>query len=256
MRTMTSILVFGLLFTFLAIHAASAAEWGSLKGRFVVDGTPTKLVPLMVNKDPFCINNPPPNDTVVIGKNNALVNAIVYVRTPLGKKIEINPEYEAKLKQPAVLDNNGCSFHPHILTARVGQTIVIKNSDPVGHNTNLSLLSYNPIVEVGGKKELIDSADSVYPSPVNCNIHTWMKAYLVSLKHPYVAVSGQDGTFEIKDLPAGTNEFQFWHEAPGNLKNVRFKGGVTDPKGRAKITIPAGKTLDLGDMKISASVLK
>ncbi len=84
-----------------------------------------------------------------------------------------------------------------------------------------------------------------------------MKAYLLSLPHPYMAVSGEDGTFEIKDMPAGAHEFQFWHEAPGYLKNLKFKGGMTDSRhGRAKITIAAGKTLDLGDIKVSASLLK
>ena len=48
--------------------------------------------------------------------------------------------------------------------------------------------------------------------PVVCNIHPWMKAYILSLDHPYMAVTGEDGTFEIKNMPAGQHEFQFWHE--------------------------------------------
>jgi hypothetical protein len=83
-----------------------------------------------------------------------------------------------------------------------------------------------------------------------------MKAHLLSLDHPYMAASGEDGKFEIKDIPVGTNEFQFWHELPGNLKNMKLKGGMTDPRGRAKLKIEAGKTLDLGDIKIAAGVLK
>ena len=74
--------------------------------------------------------------------------------------------------------------------------------------------------------------------------------------HPYMAVSGEDGTFEIKNIPAGKHEFQFWHEAPGYLKNLKFKGGTTDRQGRAELTIAAGQTLDLGDIKVPASVLK
>ena len=60
---------------------------------------------------------------------------------PTGKKVEIHPDYEAKLKEPVVLDNNGCAFHPHITLVRVGQTLVIKNSDPTGHNTNICLVA-------------------------------------------------------------------------------------------------------------------
>jgi hypothetical protein len=83
-----------------------------------------------------------------------------------------------------------------------------------------------------------------------------MKGHLLSQEHPYMVTSGENGTFEIKNIPAGTNEFQFWHELPGNLKNTKFKGGTTDARGRAKLKIEAGKTLDLGDIKVPASVLK
>jgi hypothetical protein len=68
-------------------------------------------------------------------------------------------------------------------------------------------------------------------------------------------VSGQDGKFEIKDIPAGTHEFQFWHEAPCYLNNIQFTGGTTDVRGRAKINIDEDTT-DLGDIKINADVLR
>ena len=84
----------------------------------------------------------PTNDSLVIGKDNALVNAVVYLRVGAGgQKVEINPEYEAKLKEPVVLDNKGCMFHPHITTgARRARRSNVKSSDPVGHNTNISML--------------------------------------------------------------------------------------------------------------------
>ena len=92
--------------------------------------------------------------------------------------------------------------------------------------------------------------------PVVCNIHPFMKGYILLLDHPYMAVSGDDGTFEIKNIPAGKHEFQFWHEAAGYLKNVEIQGrrdriagpGQADDRGR--------QTLDLGDIKVPASMLK
>ena len=58
--------------------------------------------------------------------------------------------------------------------------------------------------------------------PVDCNIHPFMKGHLLVQDHPYMAVSGEDGTFEIKNIPAGKHEFQFWHEAAGYLKNLKL----------------------------------
>jgi hypothetical protein len=238
-------------------YSVQAAEWGSLKGRIIVDGTPAKPAPLAVdNKDQFCLDKKPVNETLVLGKDNALVNAVVYLRLPTGQKVEIHPDYEAKLKEPAVLDNNACSFKPHITLVRKGQPLTIKNSDPVGHNTNISIYSFNQTIPANDEIKINASAVAPLPMPVVCNIHSFMKAHVVSLDHPYMAATGDDGSFEIKNVPAGPREFQFWHEISGYLKNVKLKGAATDARGRAKLTIPAGQTLDLGDIKIPASALK
>src|SRR3954447_5999946 len=100
-KTLT-FLLWSLVATFMIVHSASAAEWGSLKGQILVDGTPAKVAPLLVNKDAYCIQKKPMNEAVVIGKDNALVNAIVYLRAPFGKKVDVAPEYEAKLKEKVV----------------------------------------------------------------------------------------------------------------------------------------------------------
>jgi hypothetical protein len=247
----------GLLVLLTVGAATPAAEWGSLKGRFLIDGTAQKPPALLVNKDQYCINKNPSNEALVVGKDNSLVNVVVFLRPQLGKKVDIHPDYEAKFKEPVVLDNHFCAFKPHILLARVGQKIAIKTSDPpaIGHNTNIELFAFNQTVPANGI-EIKDTAAYPLPRPIVCGIHPWMKAHLLSLDHPYMAASGDDGTFEIKNIPAGTNEFQFWHELALYLKNTKFKGGTTDPRGRAKLKIEAGKTLDLGDIKVPASVLK
>jgi hypothetical protein len=77
-----------------------------------------------------------------------------------------------------------------------------------------------------------------------------MRAYLLALDHPYAAVTGQDGRFEIKNVPAGEHEYQFWHEKNGYMKGVRTKAGVTDERGRIKIDIRRDETVDLGDLMV------
>jgi len=241
----------------LAHITVQAAEWGSIKGRIVVDGAPAKPAPLSVdNKDPFCVTAKPENETLILGKDNALVNAVVYLRVPTGKKVEAHPDYAANLKEPVVLDNKGCSFQPHITIYQVGRPLVIKNSDPVGHNTNIAVFSFNQTVPAMGELKIQPTAVSALPMPVVCNIHSFMKGQVLSLSHPYAVATGEDGKFEIKNVPAGQNEYQFWHEAGGYLKNLKMSGGSTDTKGRAKLTVPAGGTLDLGDIKVPASALK
>jgi hypothetical protein len=237
---------------------ASAADWGSLKGRFVVDGMPAQLPPLVVDKDDFCKKSDPINELVVVGDDHGLANAVVYVFLGRRGKIDVHPDYAAQLSDPVVLDNQGCSFHPHIALARIGQTIDIKNSDPVGHNTKIDGRSnkFNQTIPAGEVIPYKAQQAEVSPAPVNCSIHTWMFGHLLVQDHPYMAVSAEDGTFEIKNLPAGKHEFQFWHEAPGNLSGLKFSGGSTDRRGRAELTIPAGGMLDLGDIQVPATELR
>jgi hypothetical protein len=56
--------------------------------------------------------------------------------------------------------------------------------------------------------------------PVKCNIHSWMHAYIGVLEHPYFVVSGQDGSFEIKNLPAGTYTLAVWQEKLGTQEQT------------------------------------
>jgi len=253
-------LLVGLIAAFVAANIAAAAEWGSLKGKFVIDGTAPQPTPVKVTKDQdYCGKHDLVEETAVVGKSGELKNAVVYLKPGFGKKVDIHPDYEAKLKETVVLDNHFCRFEPHMVLCRVGQKLKIKNSDPepIGHNTKIDLFSFNNTIGAKSEQEIVDSKEFVLPMPVNCSIHPWMSANILSLPHPYMAASKDDGTFEIKDIPVGTHEFQFWHEAQGNLKNIKIgSGGTTDPKGRAKLKIDAGQTLDLGEIKVPASALK
>jgi plastocyanin len=236
---------------------AVAAEWGTLKGRFVVEGTPPAPTPLAVSKDQFCIDKKPMNETVLVDESGNLANAVVYVFLGRRGKIEVHPDYEAKLKEPVELDNLGCSFHPHVALVRVGQTIDIKNSDPVGHNTKIEgkKNTFNQTIEVGKTIPYVIQQTEAMPAPGSCSIHPFMKGVVLVQDHPYMVASAADGTFEIVNVPAGKHEFQFWHESPGYLKNLKFAGGSTDRRGKAELEIPAGGTLDLGDIKVPASAL-
>jgi len=253
-RAMNTFMTFtAAVMTLSIIAAAPAAEWGALKGRFVVDGTPPTPNPLVVTKDQHCMNKKPINESVLVGDDGSLANALVYVRLGRRDKIDVHPDYAAKLSEAVELDNGGCRFVPHVTLLRAGQPFLLKNSDPVGHNTNVGL--FNQIIPAGGETTTkIDRAAAV-PLPVTCNIHPFMKGFVLVQDHPYMAVSAEDGTFEIKNIPAGKREFQFWHET-GYLRELKLDGGTTDRRGRLELIIKAGQTLDLGDIRVPAASLE
>jgi hypothetical protein len=113
----------------------------------------------------------------------------------------------------------------------------VKTSDPVNHNVNFQLQNFtqNPVMPPGDTKNYtLDSAERG-PKPVACNIHPWMQAYWLVLDHPYFAVTDENGNYEIKNAPAGTQKVVVWQEAvayvtAGSGDSVNIKANATTDK--------------------------
>jgi plastocyanin len=229
-----------------------AAETATLKGKFVADGTVAAPAALQGTNKDGCDKHKLVDEKVVVSDKNEVANVFVYSRT---KGLKGPAPTEAEV----VLDNKNCRFEPHALVYQVGQKLKLQNSDPFGHNSNIQPFSgtpVNPLIPANTSQTVEFKTEESLPTKVGCNIHPWMGAWVLIRKDPFAAVSGKDGTFEIKDLPVGKEiEFQFWQESAGNLKNLSFAGGKSDTKGRYKVKLKAGEN-DLGEIKIPVSAFK
>ena len=157
-----------------------------------------------------------------------------------------------------MLDNEHCRFDPHVVLLQTSQTLVVGNSDAVGHNTNLSTFKnaqFNELIPSGGQKKVKLAAEEPLPVKVACNIHPWMNAWLVVKDHPYMAVSDDHGKLEIKNLPTGEWSFQIWQEKAGYLREVAFEGGKTDRRGRFTLAVKPGEN-NLGQIKLSPTLFQ
>jgi hypothetical protein len=254
LTTLCAVLALG-----IASAGANAAGWGTIKGKFKVDGTAPTPAKVDASKEAFCVEHQPVDNSVVVDDSGNLANVVVFLRPARGKAVEVHPDFAAQKDQPAVLDNKGCSFHPHISLVLIGQPFIVKNSDPVGHNTKTALVknaNFNQTIPANGEVSFKFTKAEAIPLPVDCSIHPFMHGFVLVKEDPYMAVSAEDGTFEIKNVPAGKHEFEFWHEQPGRLKKLKFKGGALNQQGRTSLTIADGQTLDLGEIAVSASMLK
>ena len=234
-----------------------AAEWASLKGRFVFDGEPPAPVSITADKDvEVCGKHKLVNEELVVSDDKGIANVVLFVRS---KGVTVHPDLEDGSKSdPLVLDNKDCRFEPHVGFVQTGQTLTIKNSDPVGHNSNIATMKNSPsnsLVPSNGSSDVTFSRDEAIPASVTCNIHPWMKAYLVIRPNPYGVVTGADGSFEIENLPVGEElEFQLWHEKGGYLDEFTLDGKKTSAKrGRIDFTVEEGGT-DLGDIVVDGKV--
>lgn len=249
------------VFSLAVATSAFAADWGTLKGRLVFEGDPVTPDPINVNKDvEFCGKHNLVDESITVGENGGLSNVFIFLYLKRGASVDVHPDWEAANGETVVLDNKGCRFEPHAVIVQTGQKLEIRNSDEgIGHNTNAQTLLQNPKFneQVSNDSPIIKVFEKAEPRPaeVACNVHPWMKGYLLIRDNPYMAVTSEDGSFEIKNIPAGEHEFAFWHESAGNLAKLKVGSETTSRRGRAELAIPAGDTLDLGEVKVSAKVL-
>jgi plastocyanin len=206
---------------------------GSVTGAIAYNGTPPAPKKIDTSADPACGSKNPnltTEDKVVT--NGKLANVFVYIKdgsTADGKKIaEFTFPTPAT---PVAMDQNGCHYLPHVLGAMVNQDIQIANSDPTTHNVHFTPKSnpdWNQSQPNGAPPLMHKLTRSEVLVPVKCNQHPWMKAYIGVLKHPFFAVSAEDGTFTIKGVPPGTYTVAAWHE-----------GGATGTEKTMQVTVAA-----------------
>lgn len=241
---------------------ANAADWGTVKGRFVLDGTLPERPKLVINKDvEFCGKHEPRSEKLVVhSEDRGIANIVIWLDTKPGEKPAIHPSFEESASAKITLANKGCRFDPHICVLRTGQTLLINNPDQVDHNTAAGLdrnQPFNDLTPAGKTSERprFTQAEKL-PAQVQCSIHPWMTGWLVVKDHPYVAVTDERGRFELKNLPAGEHTFVVWHELPGFVQEVTRNGKMESWKrGKVTVRVAAGET-EFGEVRVSAESLK
>lgn len=197
--------------------AQTAASTGdaNVTGTVAFSGAKPKASKISMGADAFCKtahSSDVYSEEVVVNPNNTLKNVYVYVKKGLEGKTF------APSKEAVVLDQKGCMYTPHVVAVQVGQPLTVKNSDSVLHNvnarpkTNQGFNFGQPVAGMTSNKTF--SAAEVM-IPVKCDVHPWMGGWIGVQNHPFAAVTGDDGSFSLANLPAGTYEIEAWHEKFG-----------------------------------------
>jgi hypothetical protein len=235
--------------------------WATLEGRFVFNEPPPARLPLAVTKDPTVCA---PAGRAVLSEallvdsaTHGIANVAVYLRDAPRVHESAQPT-----EDEVIFDQKQCIFLSHVFGMKIGQTVLIKNSDPVGHNTKIDGNrgdSFNQTIPVNESLAFKPTKEEPTAVPVSCSIHPWMQAYFLPRNNGYFAISGKDGSFELENLPAGEElEFQVWHESakgPGNaliLNSPQAKELNWNNRGRFKVTLEPDQTMDLGEMEVPA----
>ncbi len=215
-------------------YKVDAKTAGTISGKIIYSGKKSSHKIVNMDADPQCVKlhlRAVSDESIAANSEGALANVFVYIKQGLeGKNFEPPAD-------PVIIDQNGCWFNPRVLGIQVGQTLKVKNSDPVTHNIH-------PMPEINREWNQSQAPDTEpftrkFTQPeimikVKCNIHAWMQAWVGAVAHPYFAVTGADGTFTLHDVPPGNYTLEIWHEelgkqeqqvtlAPASKSEIEFK---------------------------------
>ena len=241
----------------VAMGLCATAVRADIKGSVKLDGKAPDMNEIKMSAVAECAKqhkDPVYEETVVVGEKGELANVIVALKpddpTALGGETP---------KEPAVLDQKGCQYVPHVLPMMVGQKMIVKNDDPFQHNVH-SQSSTNPPFNFGqpnkdeGKE--VESPKAAETYKVKCDVHPWMGAWVAVFEHPFFAVSGEDGKFDIKGkVPEGEYTIVAWHEKygeqTGKVKVDADGNGTVDFTFKAEGA--AGPTENPGQVKLASA---
>lgn len=226
--------------------------WGTLKGRIIYSEDGPAVESIDVERDAeICGKVGLVDESLVIHKENrGIRNIAIWLDTR--DDIPVHPDLKTPQQELPVLDNLDCRFRPHMLAVRSGQIFELRNSDPVAHNAAVYARRNTPFSEIIPMNQPLQkkfAKPETLPVRVDCSIHAWMKAWIIVSDHPYVAITGEDGSFELANVPAGEWRFRFWHERPGYVQELVSKGQPAPiSKGTWTLDVAPDKTLDLGEL--------
>lgn len=198
----------------VCLCAPASLMGATVSGKVRLEGSVPANEAIKMDADPVCQMQHSAEvfqERIIANPDGTLRNVLVYVKEGLGQSGSAPPA------EPVVLDQLGCQYKPHVFGIQAGQTLKIVNSDDTLHNVHCKTRQssvFNLAMPFKGL-ELEQKFDQPDLVKFVCEVHPWMSAYAGIFSHPYFSVTQKEGSFEIKNLPAGTYVIEAWHEKLG-----------------------------------------
>jgi len=192
---------------------AEANGTGTISGTVTFAGSAPGPVKLDITMDHEVCDREPKfsEDLVVAPQTGGLKNVVVWLKDMPEQANDTPPS------DPATLDQRGCRFIPHVLIVPAGETLTILNSDGILHNIHTRGSVNRPINKA--QPGVLKSVNAKFKYPemirVKCDAHKWMSAWIVVAGHSYYALTSEDGSYRLDNVPPGTYSLEFWHERLG-----------------------------------------
>lgn len=203
--------------------------YGTIRGKVIYDGGEVHKTLNVIKDETTCGSEDLVDESLLTDANGGIKWAVVSIDSEVknGKPLD-------ELPGDRVLNQHMCQYQPHVVLVGVGQKLTINNHDHTLHNVRTASFMNDPYnkvqIYVPGTPPPSDTTTFSEPEVVDvlCDVHGWMKAYIHVVEHPYYAVTGDDGSFEITKVPPGKYTLKVWQEKLGETTaTVEVKAGET-----------------------------
>lgn len=194
-----------------AYEVLPVVDGGRITGRVQFAGTAPVPQTLEISKDQdVCGKTEKIDEAILVGEDHGLQNVLVSI-------LDIQQGKGFPDAIP-ILDQRDCQYIPHLVLVPVGKPLTILNNDGVLHSVHTHS-EKNPTfnrAQSKFKKEIQETF--LYPEIIKltCDVHSWMSGWIIVQEHPYFAVTEEDGSFELLDVPPGQYRVRIWHETLGS----------------------------------------
>jgi plastocyanin len=213
----------GALLLALGLPALSLA--GSISGKIVLAGTPPPARKLDVTIDQYACGTTKDVEDLVLSPRGEIANAVVWIENP-----PPGAAWPADAEKPTI-DQRGCAFVPRVVVVPEGGTVDFLNNDRLLHNIHATPklnVSFNRTQPKNRTIPVTFSRAEIVR--IDCDLHSWMRAWVVVADHPYYRVTQANGAFAYDNVPPGRYRLQIWHERLGTVAKevvVPEKGGAS-----------------------------
>ena len=227
------------LFITLTIISSMAFS-GTLTGTVSFEGKTKKRKAIPMDSDPICgsahKSDKALSESFIVDKDKNLKNVLVWL---------VDVDYNGEVtKEPAIIDQVGCIYKPHVQGVMKGQEVIIKNSDATLHNIHSMAKINNQFNFAMPKvvKEKNTSFDKLEePFYIKCDVHPWMKTWVGVFNHPYFTTTDDNGNYKIENIPPGEYQVIAWHEMDAKFEGFKQIETVTINDGDSKLSFKMKK---------------
>jgi plastocyanin len=191
---------------------AGPAAAGTIKGTIRLAGGAVEVKKLKVTVDQGVCGTIKDAEDLVVSADMGIRNVVVSLLTP-------PPKAQWSAAPPVQTDQKQCVFVPRVIVVPAGGTVEFLNSDRLLHNLHSASTDNPTFNRTQPKGRTIPIA---FRKPetirIDCDLHPWMRAWVVVAEHPFYAVTNDRGEFALESVPPGTYTLQVWHESLGVVK--------------------------------------